>query len=117
MFLNTIAGRSYNDLNQYPIFPWILCNYTADELDLNEPSNYRDLSRPIGALDPKRKAYFDERYRDWEDDSLPPFHYGTHYSTTAFVLDFLVRLEPFTTMFLNLQVGVLLIFWCLCMCV
>lgn len=22
MFLNTLAGRSYNDLTQYPIFPW-----------------------------------------------------------------------------------------------
>ena len=22
--LNTIAGRSYNDLSQYPVFPWIL---------------------------------------------------------------------------------------------
>lgn len=23
MFLNTIAGRTFNDLNQYPIFPWV----------------------------------------------------------------------------------------------
>jgi Beige/BEACH domain len=22
MQLNTLAGRSYNDLNQYPVFPW-----------------------------------------------------------------------------------------------
>jgi hypothetical protein len=22
MYLNTISGRTYNDLNQYPIFPW-----------------------------------------------------------------------------------------------
>ena len=24
MRLNTLAGRSYNDLMQYPIFPWVL---------------------------------------------------------------------------------------------
>ena len=24
MQLNTIAGRSFNDLSQYPVFPWIL---------------------------------------------------------------------------------------------
>ncbi|KAF8571585.1 hypothetical protein P879_00746 [Paragonimus westermani] len=105
MYLNTISGRTYNDLNQYPIFPWILANYTSEELELNEPSNYRDLSKPIGALDPNRKAYFDERYASWEDDSQPPFHYGTHYSTAAFVLSYLLRLEPFTTLFLHLQDG------------
>ena len=27
MHLNTIAGRSYNDLSQYPIFPWIIGQY------------------------------------------------------------------------------------------
>lgn len=45
MFLNTVAGRTYNDLNQYPIFPWILANYTSETLDLNEASNFRDLSK------------------------------------------------------------------------
>nr|GFC77354.1 hypothetical protein [Tanacetum cinerariifolium] len=24
MQLNTLAGRSYNDITQYPVFPWIL---------------------------------------------------------------------------------------------
>uniref|UniRef100_A0A183SJX9 UDENN domain-containing protein n=1 Tax=Schistocephalus solidus TaxID=70667 RepID=A0A183SJX9_SCHSO len=105
MFLNTIAGRSFNDLNQYPIFPWVLCNYTSKELDLNEPANYRDLSKPIGALDPARKAFFDDRFASWDDESQPAFHYGTHYSTAAFVLNYLIRLEPFTTLFLNMQGG------------
>ncbi|VDD76135.1 unnamed protein product [Mesocestoides corti] len=105
MYLNTIAGRSFNDLNQYPIFPWVLSNYTSDKLDLNEPANYRDLSKPIGALDPTRKAFFDQRYAEWDDETQPPFHYGTHYSTAAFVLNYLIRLEPFTTLFLNMQGG------------
>src|SRR5688572_22766306 len=29
MALNTIAGRSYNDLCQYPVFPWIISDYTS----------------------------------------------------------------------------------------
>ena len=29
MFLNTLAGRSYNDLMQYPIFPWVLRDYNS----------------------------------------------------------------------------------------
>ncbi|XP_023982442.1 lipopolysaccharide-responsive and beige-like anchor protein isoform X6 [Physeter macrocephalus] len=105
MFLNTIAGRSYNDLNQYPVFPWVITNYESEELDLTLPSNFRDLSKPIGALNPKRAAFFAERYESWEDDQVPKFHYGTHYSTASFVLAWLLRIEPFTTSFLNLQGG------------
>ncbi|KJH44679.1 Beige/BEACH domain protein [Dictyocaulus viviparus] len=45
MFLNTVAGRTFNDLNQYPVFPWILTNYTSDHLDLNVAANFRDLSK------------------------------------------------------------------------
>jgi len=54
MQLNTIAGRSYNDLSQYPVFPWILTDYESKELDLKNPAVYRDLSKPIGALNPAR---------------------------------------------------------------
>lgn len=32
-----------------------------------------------------------------------PFHYGSHYSNSGTVLHFLVRLPPFTSMFLNYQ--------------
>ncbi|KAM4709985.1 lipopolysaccharide-responsive and beige-like anchor protein [Discoglossus pictus] len=105
MFLNTIAGRTYNDLNQYPVFPWVITNYDSEELDLTLPSNFRDLSKPVGALNPKRAAFFAERYDTWEDDQVAKFHYGTHYSTASFVLSWLLRLEPFTTFFLNLQGG------------
>ncbi|XP_074917735.1 neurobeachin isoform X4 [Chelonoidis abingdonii] len=101
MFLNTIAGRTYNDLNQYPVFPWVLTNYESEELDLTVPGNFRDLSKPIGALNPKRAVFYAERYETWEDDQTPPYHYNTHYSTSTSTLAWLVRIEPFTTFFLN----------------
>uniref|UniRef100_A0A803TLZ6 LPS responsive beige-like anchor protein n=1 Tax=Anolis carolinensis TaxID=28377 RepID=A0A803TLZ6_ANOCA len=105
IFLNTVAGRTYNDLNQYPVFPWVITNYESEELDLTLPSNFRDLSKPVGALNPKRGAFFAERYETWEDEQVPKFHYGTHYSTASFTLTWLLRIEPFTTFFLNLQGG------------
>ncbi|XP_070768829.1 lipopolysaccharide-responsive and beige-like anchor protein [Enoplosus armatus] len=105
IFLNTISGRTFNDLNQYPVFPWVITNYDSEELDLTLPSNFRDLSKPIGALNPKRAAFFSERYESWEDDQVPKFHYGTHYSTSSFTLMWLLRIEPFTTFFLNFQGG------------
>lgn len=43
--MNLITGRTYNDLNQYPVFPWVLTNYESTEMDLGLPSNYRDLSK------------------------------------------------------------------------
>uniref|UniRef100_A0A1I7VUH3 Putative neurobeachin homolog n=1 Tax=Loa loa TaxID=7209 RepID=A0A1I7VUH3_LOALO len=105
MFLNTVAGRTYNDLNQYPIFPWVLANYTSPTLDLNIASNFRDLSKPIGALSENRRKFFQDRYSSWEHETIPPFHYGTHYSTQAFTLNWLFRVEPFTTIFLHMQSG------------
>jgi hypothetical protein len=54
MALNTLAGRSYNDLMQYPVFPWILADYTSEDLDLTNPKTFRDLSKPMGAqTDPR----------------------------------------------------------------
>ena len=45
-------------LHRYPVFPWVLSDYTSKELDLNDPSVYRDLSKPIGALDEERLRLF-----------------------------------------------------------
>jgi hypothetical protein len=43
MELNSLAGRTPNDLMQYPIFPWILSDYTSDQLDLTNPASFRNL--------------------------------------------------------------------------
>ncbi|KAJ3226432.1 hypothetical protein HK099_004885 [Clydaea vesicula] len=32
MRLNSLAGRSYNDLTQYPVFPWIIKDYESEEV-------------------------------------------------------------------------------------
>lgn len=47
MFLNHISGRSFNDLNHYPVAPWILKDYSGDTIDFNDPSIFRDLSLPV----------------------------------------------------------------------
>lgn len=40
-----VSGRTFCDLNQYPVFPWVLTNFEADTLDLTDPKNYRDFSK------------------------------------------------------------------------
>uniref|UniRef100_A0A8C1V4L3 Lysosomal trafficking regulator n=1 Tax=Cyprinus carpio TaxID=7962 RepID=A0A8C1V4L3_CYPCA len=113
--LNKHAGRSFNDLMQYPVFPFILRDYTSETLDLQDTSIYRILSKPI-AVQSKEKEdryvdnyrYLEEEYKKGkvEDDPMPPvqpYHYGSHYSNSGTVLHFLVRLPPFTKMFLAYQ--------------
>ena len=41
LFCNLAAGRSFNDLTQWPVFPWILADYSNTTLDLSNPSIYR----------------------------------------------------------------------------
>lgn len=91
MYLNFAAGRSFNDLSQYPVFPWVLSDYESRQLDLDDPNVFRDLTKPIGALDDVRLATLKERFLE-----MPPprFFYGTHYSTPAYVINYLVRAAP-----------------------
>ncbi|CAI2350201.1 unnamed protein product [Caenorhabditis sp. 36 PRJEB53466] len=107
MHLNTLAGRCYNDLSQYPIFPWVLADYTSPQLDFTNIQTFRDFSKPMGAQNPDRLEQFLKRFREWDDPSgeTPPYMYGTHYSSAMIVVSYLVRLEPFTQQFLSLQGG------------
>eukprot|EP00529_Nitzschia_sp_RCC80_P009051 CAMPEP_0113450404 /NCGR_PEP_ID=MMETSP0014_2-20120614/5812_1 /TAXON_ID=2857 /ORGANISM="Nitzschia sp." /LENGTH=2495 /DNA_ID=CAMNT_0000341741 /DNA_START=29 /DNA_END=7516 /DNA_ORIENTATION=- /assembly_acc=CAM_ASM_000159 len=107
LHLNVLAGRSYNDTCQYPVMPWVLSNYKSTEIpDLLDPTNYRDLSKPVGALNPSRLEDFIERFNTFADPSIPPFMYGSHYSTNAgVVLHFLVRLHPYAQLHRQLQGG------------
>ncbi|XP_069182545.1 protein FAN-like isoform X5 [Procambarus clarkii] len=90
-YLNSQADRSENDLTQYPVFPWVLANYVSETLDLSDPGIYRDLSKPIGALNEERLKRLKERCKDMPE---PRFLYGSHYSTPGFVLFYLVRQYP-----------------------
>lgn len=106
MQLNTLAGRTYSDLNQYPVMPWVLNNYHSETLDLTAPTTFRDLSKPVGALNPDRAAVLQERYASIPDDeAMGKFHHGTHYSNAASVLHYLIRLEPYTSLHIDLQAG------------
>lgn len=111
LYLNYAGGRSFNDLSQYPVFPWVLADYKSSQLDLNNEATFRDLSKPVGMLNPSR---FEQTFRQRYDELLslsssstsrissftkqpqdpPPFFYGTHYSTPAYVIHYVVRAAP-----------------------
>ena len=115
--LNKLSGRSHNDLMQYPVFPFIISNYKDDHLDLRNPLSFRRLSKPMAIQNKDREEYFINQYNyiksEYErclttgESAIPtttaPYHYGSHYSNSGTVLHFLVRLPPFTEMFLAYQ--------------
>ncbi|XP_054002539.1 lysosomal-trafficking regulator isoform X2 [Hylaeus anthracinus] len=111
--LNKLAGRSYNDLMQYPVFPFVLADYTSEKIDFNNPQIYRNFKRPMAVQDKKNEQHYINNYNYLKQTlseglnlialNQEPFHYGSHYSNSGTVLHFLVRLPPFTSMFLCYQ--------------
>ncbi len=116
MTLNVCAGRTFCDLMQYPIFPWVLSDYTSQVLDLNAPQSYRDLRKPISVQQKEKEEHYVANYRALTQElqkshemvcgpGIGPYHYGSHYSNTGIVLHFMVRVSPFTAIFLKYQDG------------
>ena len=54
MWMNILSGRSFHDMAQYPVFPWVLTNYINEEINLEE--NIRNMSLPIGILESSNEA-------------------------------------------------------------
>eukprot|EP00189_Rhodosorus_marinus_P007584 CAMPEP_0184751890 /NCGR_PEP_ID=MMETSP0315-20130426/43288_1 /TAXON_ID=101924 /ORGANISM="Rhodosorus marinus, Strain UTEX LB 2760" /LENGTH=967 /DNA_ID=CAMNT_0027231189 /DNA_START=124 /DNA_END=3027 /DNA_ORIENTATION=+ len=89
--LNYFSGRSFCDLSQYPVFPWVLSDYSSDILDLSDPGSYRELSKSVGALSERRLELVHDRYNEMPE---PRFLWGTHFSSAAAVIYYLVRAIP-----------------------
>ncbi|KAG9394912.1 hypothetical protein J8273_0119 [Carpediemonas membranifera] len=121
MGLNSVAGRSTKDLNNYPVMPWTLVDFADGPLPNldravtpdraggwakpEDTALFRDLARPMGAQGVEREQRFMERYRE-SVGADGQFHYGTHYSSSGIVLYYLLRHEPFTAEFVRLQNGI-----------
>ena len=93
LLLNKFSSRSYNDINQYPVFPWL-------EIYNNQ---VRDLKYTIAAQTEDDRMMKKEMYLATTDKF--PYHYTTHYSNSAFLSYYLVRINPFTYNQINLQVN------------
>jgi len=107
-----LQSRSYHDLMQYPVFPYVLSNYSTETLDLLERANFRFLDTPISIQENCMKQKFKDRFEylrseylssDPPDKDYTPYHYSSLYSNSGIVLHFLVRVQPFTKLFLDYQ--------------
>ena len=51
--------------------PWVIGDYTSSELNLNDPNVYRDLSKPMGALNEERLSSLKGPFFNQVDKFLP----------------------------------------------
>ena len=108
--LNKLSGRTYNDLMQYPVFPWILADYENSTLDLEKQETFRKFNKTISIQHTEMEEHFTTNYNYLEQSMMEnpsaimkPYHYSSHYSNSGSVLHFLVRVPPFTSQFLIYQ--------------
>ena len=93
LFINKYSCRSYNDVNQYPVFPWLII-YGDKE---------RDLKYTIVAQTEDARMVLKEKF-EYSSQNFP-FHYTTHYSNASFLIYYLIRINPFTDNQITLQVN------------
>jgi hypothetical protein len=97
MKVNYESSRSYNDLSQYPVFPWFI---SYDMFNLEEYKDtdisVRDFTHNLAVLgSPKRLEHFNDRYETGNDFEEDRYFIGSHYSNPGIILQYLVRLPPF----------------------
>ena len=108
LYLNKYSGRTFNDFNQYPIFPWlILTQKYKDTNDNNETNIYfRNMKYFMSAQTENGREKAIENYTTSEEDSPKnPLHFRIHYSTGGFILLYLMRTPPFMDMHIKFQSG------------
>jgi hypothetical protein len=104
--VNIFSGRSFNDSSQYPFFPWVLADYESSPLDFSKPETFRDLSKPTGALNPERLEELRQRSRHLCDiGNAKPHLYASFVMSSMSLFLFLIRMEPFTSLHIELQAG------------
>jgi hypothetical protein len=95
--LNAASGRSWGDLTQYPIMPWVVQNYAAKQLNLADRANFRDLTLPLFAQSHEQQVHCFDYYRTTGSISSDPHCIPNYVSNVGSTLYYLVRMEPFTT--------------------
>ena len=86
--LNFLADRSFSNFCQYPVMPWVLPQ--------------RDMSKPMGQQSAERAETFQTTFETSDPDK---HFYGSHYSSAAVVMHFLMRIQPFSNLHFELQNG------------
>lgn len=105
MHLNIFSGRSFNETSQYPIMPWIIQDYDSSSLDLSKKSTFRDLSKPMGAINPKRLNELIQKANTLKNLGMETYLYSSGLINPLSIYLYNLRMEPFTTLHIEIQSG------------
>ena len=103
MILNMLSGRSFNNASCYPIFPWVIFDNEQEKLDLFNPEVFRDFSVPIGCFN--KSALSTYKSKLLVPELGQNFLFSSGYSNPSIVNQYLVRIEPFTSMHVHMNDG------------
>ena len=101
LYLNKYSGRTYNDLNQYPIFPWIFLN----TIENNNKPNLRNMDYFLLTQTEVGKERARKTFLDSMENIKKQCHFSIHYSTAAYIILYLMKISPFTEGNIKLQKG------------
>ena len=90
----------------YPIFPWVISDYSSQNIDFSNLLTFRDLSKPIGALNKTKLKRIKKNIMLQDYDTLKDLYlYNSGYSSPLYIYHWLLRVEPFTTLHIKSQSG------------
>ena len=114
LYLNKYSSRTYNDLTQYPVFPWLFLKFSNfDKID--EKSVYlRNFKYPLSAQTESQRLKCIEEYKselinieenenEENREKEYPCHFRLHYSNSAYIYYYLMRLVPYGQDMIKLQ--------------
>ena len=124
--LNKFATRTYNDISQYPVFPWIVNSYAqipelfklleSKELQQNFDSYFRNMKYSMMAQTEENRKLLELTFLDGKEtlkdlmedkNQMKKFHshFYNHYSTSAYIIYYLMRMNPYEENLIRLQNG------------
>jgi len=105
MLLNKYSGRSFNDLSQYPVFPWAIQDYTSENINLGNINTYRQFDKTIAGMTPDKRKRAEEKELILSNEGEKPYQFGTHYLPGRIVLGYMLRLEPYASLLVKFEKG------------
>ena len=125
--LNKYATRTYNDISQYPVFPWLVKSYEQIPelfklLENKEVSPeiegyyFRNMKYSMMVQTDENKKNFETTFLEGkgniqesleDEEFLKKFHshFYNHYSTSAYIIYYLMRMNPYEENLIRLQTG------------
>lgn len=70
LLINKYSGRSFNDLSQYPMFPWVLSDYDSNVFEFDQlvksEDCFRDFTKHTGIMGEDKIEDIERKFKDME---------------------------------------------------